>query len=71
MVQYSMKIIEQFSYLFDVEVFIDRKLIVQLEQILITFNDMNTNKINFYFYKIIEVNQKIFHILYFPLVYFY
>ena len=46
MVQYSMKIIEQFSYLFDVEVFIDRNLIVQLEQILISFNDMNTNKIN-------------------------
>ena len=45
-VQYSMKIIEQFSYLFDVEVFIDTDLIDQLEQILITFNDMNTNKIN-------------------------
>ena len=46
MVEISMKIIEKFSYLCDVEIIISKKLIKQLEQILISFNDMNTNKIN-------------------------
>ena len=41
-----MGILEKFSYLCDVEVLINKELIEQPEQILISFNDMNTNKIN-------------------------
>ena len=45
-VQISMEIIEKFSYLCDVEILIDNDLIQQLEQILISFNDMDVNKNN-------------------------
>ena len=45
-IEISMEIIEKFSYLCDVEVLVNKDLIEQLEQILIDFNDMNTNKIN-------------------------
>ena len=46
MVEISMEIIEKFSYLCDVEIIVTKNLIEQLEQILISFNDMNTNNIN-------------------------
>ena len=45
-VEISMEIIEKFSFLCDVEVLLNNDLFDQLEQILIDFNDMNTNKIN-------------------------
>ena len=46
MVEISMDIIEKFSYLCDVEIFINNELISQLEQILISFIDMDSNKSN-------------------------
>lgn len=45
-VEKSMDILEKFSYLCDVEVFIDEDFLGVLDNILFCFNDMNTNNVN-------------------------
>ena len=45
-IESSMQVIDKLSYLCDVEIFINKDLIDEFENILITLNDMNTNQMN-------------------------